>query len=631
MAGILDAIGGPEDLRELEIERLPELAAEIRECITNVVSRNGGHFAPSMGVVELTLVLHYVFDTPRDKIVWDVGHQSYVHKLLTGRREEFGTLRQYGGISGFTKRSESIYDPFGAGHASTSISGALGLATARDLLGDDHRVIAVIGDGSMTGGLAFEGLNNAGASGRPLIVVLNDNGMSISPNVGALSRYFTDLIASHLYNRIKTDIWELTGRLSSFGEHLRSLVARVDDSIKSLIVPGILFERLGFRYFGPVDGHDVDHLTRIFRDIRDLSGPILVHVSTTKGKGCSFAEENAPKFHGGGPFDKLTGASLGPKKGPSYSKVFGETLTELAETRSRIVAVTAAMCDGTGLKSFEDRFPERLFDVGIAEGHAVTFAAGLAASGLRPVVAIYSTFLQRAFDHMIHDVALQSLPVIFALDRAGLVGEDGPTHHGAFDLSYLRQIPGMVVMAPSDENELRAMLRLAIDYEDGPIAIRYPRGSGRGLVTEPLPSFAIGQGEVLRALGEDVAILSIGSMVWPCMAAAEMLEKEGILVDVVDMRFVKPLDGEILHRIYQQGRNIVTVEENTVEGGFGSAVMEFYEKRGMGGMSFRRLGIPDRFIPHGAKEILMSQIGLDPAGIAAQVREFMHRSVPIAS
>jgi len=345
----------------------------------------------------------------------------------------------------------------------------------------------------------------------------------------------------------------------------------------------------------------------------------------------TFAEENAPRFHGGGPFNKLTGASLGPKKGPSYSQVFGETLAELAETRDRIVGVTAAMCDGTGLKPFEERFPDRFFDVGIAEGHAVTFAAGLAASGLRPVVAIYSTFLQRAFDHMIHDVALQDLPVVFALDRGGLVGEDGPTHHGAFDLSYLRQIPGMVVMAPSDENELRAMLRLAVDYEDGPIALRYPRGTGQGLVDEEPTSFSIGQGEVLRALGEDVAILAIGSMVWPCMEAAEMLQEAGISAEVVNMRFVKPLDGEILHRIYHEGKSIATVEENTLEGGFGSAVMEFYEKRGMSGAPLRRLGIPDRFVPHGAKEILMSQIGLNPAGIAAQVREFIHRSVPMVS
>ena len=631
MAGILDTIDTPEDLRSLEIGQLPELAEEIRERITNVVSRNGGHFAPSMGAVELTLALHYVFNTPDDKLIWDVGHQAYVHKLITGRRERFPTLRQYGGISGFTKRSESVYDPFGAGHASTSISAALGIATARDLIGEDYRVIAVIGDGAMTGGLAFEGLNNAGASGRELVVVLNDNGMSISPNVGALSRYFTDLIASHLYNRIKADIWELTGRLSSFGEYLRSLVARVDDSIKSLIVPGILFERLGFRYFGPVDGHDVAHLIRIFRDIWDLSGPILVHVSTTKGKGCSFAEEDASRFHGSGPFDKVTGVSVGPKRGPSYSEVFGKTLTELAETRDQIVAITAAMCDGTGLRTFSERFPDRFFDVGISEGHAVTFAAGLATSGFRPVVAIYSTFLQRAFDHIIHDVALQALPVVFALDRGGLVGEDGPTHHGAFDLSYLRQIPGMVVMAPKDENELRVMLRLAVEYEDGPVGLRYPRGTGRGLMDGGQVSLSIGRGEILREEGEDVTILAVGSMVWPCMDAAEILEEEGISAQVVNMRFVKPLDGGILQRIHEEGRPIVTVEENTVEGGFGSAVMEFYEKRGIGGLPIRRLGIPDRFIPHGSKEILMSQIGLNPGGIAAQVRKFLHRCVPVIS
>ncbi len=622
---LLDAIDSPVDLKALERSQLPQLAEEIRDRITTVVSQNGGHLAPSLGAVELAIALHYVLDTPGDKIVWDVGHQAYAHKLLTGRREAFGTLRQYEGISGFPKREESAYDAFGVGHASTSISAAFGLACARDLKQARHKVVAVIGDGSMTGGLAFEGINNAGASGKNLIVVLNDNKMSISPNVGAMSRYFTDIISTRIYNRLKKDIWDLTGHLTAFGgAHVRRVLRRVDQSVKALIVPGLLFERLGFRYFGPIDGHDVGHLIDVLDHIKGLRGPILLHIYTTKGKGCAFAEEDASKFHGIGAFEKLTGA-VHPKKGTSYSEVFGRSLLEFSEEQEDVVAVTAAMTDGTGLKWFAERFPERLFDVGIAEGHAVTFAAGVAAEGLRPVVAIYSTFLQRAFDHIIHDVALQRLPVVFALDRGGLVGDDGPTHHGTFDLSYLRHIPNMVVMAPKDERELKAMLKTALAYDKGPIALRYPRGSGPGTdFSGDAEVLEIGKSEVLRE-GSDGAILAVGAMVVPAMEAARILAQRDVSMEVVNVRFVKPLDGEMIRRIAQAGKPMVTVEENALEGGFGSAVMEFLEREDIQGVAVKRLGIPDRFIEQGDREILMREIGLDVEGMVEGIGDFVRR------
>ncbi|MFH1008426.1 MAG: 1-deoxy-D-xylulose-5-phosphate synthase [Candidatus Latescibacterota bacterium] len=621
---LLDAIDSSADLKTLGVGQLPQLAAEIRDRITTVVSQNGGHLAPSLGAVELAIALHYVLDTPEDKVVWDVGHQAYAHKLLTGRRKAFGTLRQYGGISGFLKREESPYDSFGAGHASTSISAAFGMACARDLKRENHKVVAVIGDGALTGGLAFEGINNAGASGKDLIVVLNDNKMSISPNVGALSRYYTDIISTRLYNRIKKDIWALTGHLAAIGgEHVRRAMRRIDQSVKALIVPGLFFERLGFRYFGPIDGHDVAHLIEILEGIKELQGPILLHLSTTKGKGCAFAEENAAKFHGIGAFEKMTG-EVEAKKCPSYSEVFGRSLTEFAETREDVVAITAAMTDGTGLTCFGQRYPDRLFDVGIAEGHAVTFAAGLAAEGLRPVVAIYSTFLQRAFDHIIHDVALQGLPVIFAVDRAGLVGDDGPTHHGTFDLSYLRFIPNMVVMAPKDERELKAMLKTALAYDRGPIALRYPRGSGPGVDCEgEVEVLEIGQSEILRE-GDDGAILAVGAMVSSALEAAEILAQQHISLEVVNVRFVKPLDQQMVRRIAEAGKPMITVEENALEGGFGSAVMEYLEQAGIEA-SVKRLGIPDHFIEHGDQTILMRGIGLDVAGMVQAIGPFIRR------
>jgi len=618
---MLDTIDSPEELRRLEIPELVELAEEIRERIISVVSRTGGHLAPSLGTVELAIALHYVFNTPVDKIVWDVGHQAYAHKLLTGRRGAFGSLRQYKGISGFLRRDESPYDVFGAGHSSTSISAALGIASARDLKGESYHVVAVIGDGAMGAGLAFEGLNNAGASGRDLIVVLNDNQMSISPNVGALARYFTDIITSQPYKKLKADIWELTGLLPRGAGRVRKAIREIDTSIKSLIVPGAFFEKIGFRYIGPIDGHNLSHLIRILRSVKEISGPVLVHVRTVKGKGYHLAEADASRFHGLDAFDKETGRSKTRETAPSCSEVFGKALTEFARRRQDIVAITAAMAKGTGLKVFAEQFPHRFFDVGIAEQHAVTFAAGLAVGGYKPVVAIYSTFLQRAFDQIIHDVALQKLPVVFAIDRGGLVGEDGPTHHGSFDLSFLRQIPNMVVMAPADEPELRGMLKLALDYQDGPIALRYPRGAVRGLDPgEQIKPLRVGKAVVLRQ-GKDAVILAIGSVVWPALEAAQLLQKYS--VGVVNMRFVKPLDRPLLRRIYRKRLRIITVEENALEGGFGSAVMEFYEQNGMSDVKLKRLGIPDRFIEHGPRKMLLRKIGLDAEGIAKSVRKLL--------
>ena len=616
MNEILEAIDSPRDLRRLSIPELVTLSQEIRERIISVVSEHGGHLAPSLGAVELAIALHYVFDTPRDKVIWDVGHQAYAHKLLTGRRDSFHTLRQCGGISGFCKRSESEYDVFDAGHASTSISSALGIASARDLAGEDFKVVAVIGDGSMTGGLAFEGLNNAGALGKDLIVVLNDNTMSISKNVGAISTYMTDLITNPLYNRLKVDVWELTGKMAKVGKRIRTVVARMEESIKSFLVPGMVFEALGFRYFGPIDGHNHTQLIKTLKQIRDFKGPILLHVLTTKGKGYKFAEEDASKFHGIGSFEKLNGTVNSNKKAPSYTEIFGRTMVQLAGQDKKLVAITAAMSIGTGLTDFGKRFPHRFFDVGIAEPHAVTFAAGLACQGYRPVAAIYSTFLQRAFDQIVHDVALQKLPVVFAIDRGGVVGEDGPTHHGVLDLSMLRQIPNMIIMAPQHEDELRHMLKTAIRYKGGPVALRYPRGSGIGVpLSSRLKLIEIGTWESLRQ-GSDAAILAVGSMVQPAMKAAQILSKKLIEVSVINCRYVKPLDKKLLRELARGHGHLITVEENVLAGGFGSAVLEFLEDEGLKGVRVTRLGLPDQFIEQGSRAKLLSQLGLDERAIS---------------
>jgi len=622
MDSILSHVNSPEDLRSMDIPQLAHLAKELRNFIVPTIAQTGGHLAPSLGVVELTIVLHYIFNTPEDKIVWDVGHQSYAHKIITGRKELFSTIRQHKGISGFPKIDESEYDAYGVGHASTAISAAFGMACARDLQGLNHKVIAVVGDGALTGGLSYEGLNNAGASERDIIVILNDNSMSISPNVGAISKYLTSVISHPVYNRIKDEIWELTGKFDNMGPVIRKTFRRLQESAKAFITPGILFEKFGFRYFGPVDAHNIAGMIHLFREVRKFKGPILVHVQTKKGKGYTPAEENASIFHGLGQFDPQTGEILKKSDIPSYTKVFGEAITELARDNKKIVAITAAMQIGAGLTRFAETFPKRFFDVGIAEGHAVTFAAGLATQGMKPVCAIYSSFLQRAYDMVIHDVALQRLPVVFALDRAGIVGDDGPTHHGVYDIAYLRIVPGLVIMVPKDENELRNMLLTAVNYADGPVALRYPRGLGEGVPFDSsMSEVAIGKSELLRQ-GQDVALVAVGPLVHRALEAAQILEKEdGLLVTVINARFIKPVDKEMLLTLAQDYKLVLTIEDGTLKGGFGSEVAEYFAKQNFGGLELERLGIPDEFIEQGNPKILYKELGLTTEGICKAVRD----------
>jgi 1-deoxy-D-xylulose-5-phosphate synthase len=621
----LPKIDSPADLRKLSIAELKIVSNEVREFIIDAISKVGGHLGSGLGTVELAVALHYAFNTPADKLVWDVGHQAYPHKVLTGRRDKFHTIRQLGGISGFLKRDESEYDTFGAGHASTALSAALGMAVARDLAGEKYRVVAIVGDGAMTGGMAYEAMNNAGLLKKNLIVILNDNNMSISPNVWAFSNYFTELIANPSYNKLKANIWDLTGKFESVGDRVRRITARVQEGIKVVITPGILFEALGFRYFGPLNGHNVPQLVKIFNDVKDLPGPILIHVNTRKGKGYEPAEKDVQALHGVNPFDKVTG--LSPQKSggpPPYTKVFGKAVVELAKQNPKIVGICAAMPDGTGLDQLQREIPERFFDVGIAEQHAVTFAAGLATQGYIPIVGIYSTFLQRAFDQIIHDTALQHLHVVYCLDRGGLVGSDGPTHHGVLDLAYLRCIQGMVLMAPKDESELRDMIYTAVEYKDGPIAIRYPRGNGTGVTQKTgFEKIEIGKGEIVRH-GEDVAVLAIGTMVCPAVEAADILAKSGISAEVVNMRFVKPIDGTLLEQTCARFKYILTVEDHVVDGGFGSAILEHLAgKNLLADVHIKIHGVPDRFIQHGTPAELHAMLQLDPSGIAEVVKVFM--------
>ncbi len=622
---LLDTVNNPQELKKLPPELLPQLAQEIRGKIISTVSHTGGHLAPSLGVVELTIALHYVFDSPRDKIVWDVGHQAYAHKLLTGRQDRFHTLRQYGGISGFPKRSESPYDAFDTGHSSTSISAALGMAVGRCLKRERHRVIAVIGDGSMTAGIAFEGLNNAGDLNKDLIVVLNDNGMSIAPNVGALSSFLSRKLTRPTMVFLKKQVENLLRSFPGIGGDLVAWAKKGEESFKTFFTPGMLFEALKFTYLGPVKGHRLDHLIETFNNIKNLKGPILVHVLTTKGKGYEPAETDPTGFHGLGRFDPDTGE---PKKSvgevPSYTEVFGDTLVRLARENPKIVAITAAMPDGTGLVDFRDQFRERFFDVGICEQHAVTFAGGLALEGLRPVVAVYSTFLQRAYDQILHDVCLQNLPVVFAMDRGGIVGEDGETHQGLFDLSYLRHLPNMVLMAPKDENELRHMLYTAVQHP-GPIALRYPRGRGVGVAfSSTLQKIPLGKAEVLKE-GVDLLILALGASVYPALQAAAELDQRGFSATVVNARFVKPLDENLILTLAAQHGRVLTVEENVVAGGFGSAVLELIADRGLTEVAVKRLGIPDNFVEHGAPDILRQKYELDTAGILKNALEILEK------
>jgi 1-deoxy-D-xylulose-5-phosphate synthase len=624
MPRLLDSIDTPGDLRKLDRKQLPQVAQEIRDQIVDVVSRIGGHFGGNLGIVELTLALHYMYDTPRDQIVFDTGHQTYPHKLITGRRETFHTIRQHDGISGFCKREESEYDVFNAGHASTSISAALGIAVARDFRKEDYRVAAIIGDGALSGGLALEGLNQAGHLKSKLLIVLNDNDMSISTNVGAMSGYLNQIIKGQRYNQAKDLAKGVMDRIPLIGPKLHGLAHDMEQVLKNMIVPGMLFEELGFKYLGPYDGHNLELLLDLFEEHRDYDGPLLLHVITKKGKGYKPAENKPIWSHGVSPFDVLTGEV--PKSGkPSpvtYTAAFADALIMLAKTDPKIIAITAAMPEGTGLDKFGKAFPDRMFDVGIAEEHAVTFSGGMATQGMKPVAAIYSTFLQRAFDQVFHDVAIMDLPVVFALDRGGIAGADGPTHHGIYDMAYLRVFPNMICMAPKDENELRHMVKTALETGH-PTSLRYPRGNGVGVEMDAeLKALPVGKGEVLRE-GEAATIFAIGSEVWPAMEAAEILAKENINVAVINARFIKPLDDELISKYCQPYSNIITVEEGSLAGGFGSAVMERCEQLGIRDVRFHRIGIPDEYVHHGAQDVLRAQHDLHPEGIAKRVREFV--------
>jgi 1-deoxy-D-xylulose-5-phosphate synthase len=623
MSRILDTIDSPEDLRRLTPEQLPRLAAELREEIISTVSKTGGHLAPSLGVVELTIALHYVFDTPRDRLVWDVGHQAYAHKLLTGRRDRFHTLRTRHGLSGFPKRKESIYDTFDTGHASTSISAGLGMSVGLELKKEKSKVIAVIGDGSLTGGMAFEGLNQAGELDKNLVVVLNDNEMSISHNVGALSSFLSRKMTNKSYAAFKNDIKEFLKTVPGVGESVIRLVQRSEGSFRGFISPSFLFEALKFEYIGPIRGHRFDRLFEALENAKYLEGPVLVHVMTVKGKGYPPAEENPAHFHGVGAFTVETGqAESAGAVPPTYTETFGDYLVEAAEKNPRLVVITAAMPEGTGLIRFQEHFPERFFDVGIAEQHAVTFAAGLAVEGFRPIVAIYSTFLQRAYDQIFHDVCLQNLPVFFAMDRGGLVGADGPTHHGILDLSYMRSLPHMVLMAPKDENELRRMLALGLEHQ-GPIAVRYPRGRGPGVeLDDPVVPVRLGKAEVLKE-GRDLLILAVGATVAPSILAVKKLAERGLDIALVNARFIKPLDEELILECAARTGRVLCVEENSILGGFGSAVAELLADR-KPGVRVKRLGIPpDVCVEHGAQHQLRAGLGLDAGGIMRVVTEMI--------
>jgi len=622
----LEQIKSPADLKKLAIGDLKKLAGEIRTEMVYRVSKNGGHLSSNLGVVELTIALHYVFNSPVDKIIWDVGHQSYPHKLITGRYDKFSSLRKYKGIAGFPRRDESEHDAFGTGHSSTSISAALGIIEGREQNKEDFKVIAVIGDGAMTAGLALEGLNNAGDLKKDLIVILNDNEMSISPNVGALSAYLNRILTGERYQKFKKETRSFLESIPKLGDKAAKIAQKTEEMLKGFFLPGILFEELGFNYVGPIEGHNIELLIDTLNRIRTSPLPILIHVITKKGKGYEFSEKDPSMFHGIGPFKLETGAPA-TGAGLTYSEVFGDTLTELAKTDEKIIAITAAMKEGTGLEHFARKYPERFYDVGIAEPHAVTFAAGLATQGLKPVVAIYSTFLQRAYDEIVHDVCLQNLHVVFAIDRAGIVGEDGPTHNGLFDLSFLRHIPNMAVMSPKDDIEFKYMLGLALNHK-GPVAIRYPRGKVpvQDQGTKSFDGFKIGESEILKQ-GKDVALIAVGNTVYPSLNVAEQLEKEGFSVMVINARFVKPLDRNLISSVASVVPRIVTIEDNILQGGFGSAILEFLNKTEFSHIKIKRLGMPDKFIEQGSQEELRRIYGLDEEGIYTAVLSLLHEPI----
>lgn len=634
----MNSINSPRDLKGLSQEDLKLLSREIRELIVDVVSETGGHLAASLGAVEIAIALHYCLNAPQDKIVWDVGHQAYAHKILTGRRDNFKTLRQFGGLSGFPNIYESEYDTFTVGHGSTSISSALGLAMARDLKDEKYKVVAVIGDGSLVGGMAFEALNHAGHCKTNLIIILNDNEMSIAPSVGAFSKYLNRIITNPVYNKIHKDLEGLLKRVPWYGFRVYRAARKLEESLKNLLVPGMLFDELGIRYIGPIDGHNLDQLIETLKNVLTLEGPILIHAVTKKGKGYLHAEKHPERFHGTAPFDIETGEIKGTSTGaePTFTDAFADGLIELAKDNKKIVAITAAMPEGTGLHKFAEVHPQRFFNVGMAEQHAVTFGAGLARGGLIPVIAIYSTFLQRSYDQIIHDVCLQNLHVVLCLDRAGIVGEDGPTHHGLFDVSYLRHMPNMTIMAPKDQWELNEMLKFAIYNVSGPIAMRYPRGKlivpsisnelSNGLVLpfEQSEALTYAKAEVMTK-GADLAILAVGSMVWPSYAAAALLSKEGIKTSVVNMRFIKPLDVKLLKDLAARIKRFALVEEGALEGGFGSSVLEFFEGERIDDIAIRRIGLPSKFIEHGKRDELLKLYGLAAQEIANEVKKIFFK------
>ena len=623
---VLDRVNTPQDLKRLNVQELDKLAEEIRYFLIDSVSKTGGHLAPNLGVVELTIALDYVFDSPKDKFVFDVGHQCYVHKILTGRKDKMNTLRQMGGLSGFPKRDESEHDSFGTGHASTSISAALGMAKARDIMKKDYKVVAIIGDGAMTGGIALEALNHGGHLQTDFTIILNDNQMSIAPNVGAMCAY-TNRLAKRtdqfpLYNQVRKDVHYLMDNVPKDDAKMQEALKRLRESALQVLTSRIIFEELGYTYLGPVDGHNISHLINVLQGAKEIKGPVILHVITKKGKGYEIAEDDASKFHGIAPFDPETGKVIKKGDKPTYTEIFGSTLCKLAEEDKEIVAITAAMPSGTGLMKFAETFPERFFDVGIAEQHAVTFAGGLATQGLKPVFAVYSTFLQRAYDEVLHDVCLQKLNVMFALDRAGIVGDDGATHQGVFDFSYLRNIPNLVICAPKDENEFQHLMKTCMEHE-GPTAIRYPRGSGTGAkMDEKMRALGIGRGEIVRE-GKDVLIIAIGSRVQPSLDAAEILKAKGIEATVLNARFLKPLDEKLISKEIGMHSKIITVEDNVVAGGFGSAVLEMLEEEGccknLESKKIKLLGFPDEFIEHGTQAQLFEKYGLDAKGIAKTV------------
>ncbi len=627
---LLSKIDSPDDLKQLEDRQLAQVCHELREFIIDNVSVYGGHFGASLGVTELTVALHYVFNTPKDQLVWDVGHQAYGHKILTGRRDSFHTNRKYKGLSGFPKRSESEYDTFGVGHSSTSISAALGMAEASKHKEEhDKHHIAVIGDGSMTGGMAFEAMNHAGVSNSNLLIILNDNCMSIDPNVGALKDYLTDITTSQTYNKLKDEVWKVLGKISKFGPNAQEIASKVEHSVKSLFLKqSNLFESLNLRYFGPIDGHDVNHLVDVLEDLKKIPGPKILHALTVKGKGYALAEKDQTKWHAPGTFDKISGA-INKKvhdtpQPPKYQDVFGNTLVELAEKNEKIVGITPAMPSGSSMKIMMEAMPDRAYDVGIAEQHAVTFSAGLATQGLKPFCNVYSTFMQRAYDQVIHDVCLQNLPVVFCMDRAGVAGADGPTHHGAYDISYMRCIPNLVVSAPRNEQELRNLMFTASEYQ-GPFSIRYPRGAG--VMPEwktPLENIQVGKGEKIRE-GSDLAILSIGTVGNYALEAAEALTTDGVEAAVYDLRFIKPLDEELLHEVFSKHESIITVEDGCLMGGFGSAILEFAADNNYSSR-IKRLGIPDRIIEHGDQPVLHKECGYDAEAIKKASFELLEKA-----